>query len=280
MSNRRKCVLVVIALAILAAFVWPIWKRSPKNAPAAKANLWPTDPDELVALGHQHGHNGDWKQAHEYFRRVIAAGSASENDFLWATGAALAAGDTNACEEFCRSVLVLFGNDSTPDVAERCAKQVLPLPNAPVDLIEKAAQRADYAAEKVPNSGWKQLAKGMAEYRRGRWGEALKWLAGPERGAQTEIAVQAWPFGAMARHQLGDAAGARNALNELNRLLAQMVQKGELCDPRHNTWDNVARAVAARAEAERLIFGAEISPPLSSTDIVQNRKRQNDAKTK
>ena len=270
--SKPRILLLVIALGIIAALVWLGRNRSRSESTIAGTSAWPTDTGELVALGHQHGHNGDWKQAHECFRRVIAAGSVNENDFLWATGAALAAGDTNACEEFCRSVLELFGNDSTADVAERCAKQVLPLPNAPADLIEKAVQRADYAAEQAPNSGWKQLAKGMAEYRRGRWAEAVKWLSGPEHGTQTEIAVQAWPFGAMARHRLGDATGARNALDELNRRLAEMVDKGELCDPRHNTWDNVARAVAVRAEAERLILGREISPPLSSTNIMQNRK--------
>ena len=149
-------------------------------------------------------------------------------------------------------------------------------PKCPADLIAKAANRADYAAERASSSGWKQLAKGMAEYRRGRWAEAKRWLERPERGGQDEIAVQAWAFGAMARHRLGDLTGAQQAMEELNGRLTEMVRKGELCDPRHDTWDNVARAVAVRREAERLILGRVASPAIDSKALIQNRQGRNE----
>jgi tetratricopeptide (TPR) repeat protein len=265
-KRARILIAVVVAVALIGIVVWLMRKE-----PAGASVAWPTAPSKLAALGHRYGHDADWKNAHECFKRVIAAGSANEDDYLWATGAAVAAGDTKACEELSRALLIIFGNDTDPHVAERCAKQVLALPNPPADLIEKAASRADYAAERMPNSGWKQLAKGMAEYRRGRWAEAKRWLEMAER-AQSDIAVQAWPFGAMARHRLGDSTGARQALEEVNRRIDEMVRKGELCHPQYNTWDNVARAVAVRREAEQLIFGRVVSPAIDSAALIRNRK--------
>jgi RNA polymerase sigma factor (sigma-70 family) len=227
---------------------------------------------ELVELGHVHGHNGDWAKAFDCFRRVITSGLPVEEEFLWATGAALAAGEVTACEEFCRNALLLFGQDTDPGVAERCAKQCLVLPNLAADLLAQAAQRADFAFAEARDSRWKQFAKGMADYRRGNWSQALQWLEQPERTSQIEIAIQAGSFGAMARHRLGDAVGARKALDQVSRQMKVMVQTGQLCHPRYNSWDNFARALALRAEAERLILGREVSPRLDPPTIVRNRK--------
>lgn len=267
-AKQLQTVGTIALIAVLGSGTAFVLTQESAEAPL----VLPDSPSELVELGHRYGQDGDWQKAHECFRRVIAAGSGSEEEFLWATGAALAAGDTQACEEFCRSVLVLFGNDTTAHSAERCAKQILSLPNAPPDLIQKAAERADYALDLEPNSRWKQLAKGMAEYRRGNWAEAVRHLDLPERESPNEICIQALAFGAMARHRLGDSQGARQSLEQLNGRVAAMVDKGELCDPRFNVWDNCARAVAVRAEAERLIFGRVTSPALSPAVIAQNRK--------
>jgi 6-phosphogluconolactonase (cycloisomerase 2 family) len=113
----------------------------------------------------------------------------------------------------------------------------------------------------------------MAEYRLGNWANALEWLRGPEASSSPEVASLASCFGAMARFQLGDQAGASNALSQAGRRLKEMAETGQLADPRLNCWDDFARALAVRAEAETLILGREVSAPLSTAALAELANR-------
>ena len=227
---------------------------------------------QVEALGQTYARDANWPKAFECFRQVSEAGNRREWEWSYATATALATGETNACEEYCRRVLDLFGQKTNPDVAERCAKQCLSMPSLSGDLLERAVELADFSVSMGADIPWRLLVKGMAEYRLGHWAEALQWLRKPEDDGRMELAVQAWCFSAMARQQLGDSANARKALEEANRRFKAMVRTGELGDPRDQTWDNTARAVAVRREAEHLIFGKEISPPLDPAAVASGRR--------
>jgi hypothetical protein len=293
MNSRRHFKWLIVAGAILVVLLLVIgnifllrYVRRPVGPPreetrdlagntetnAESGIALPTSRRELIDLGKAYGRDGNWRMAFACFRKVVATGTPTEWEWSWATGSALAAGETNACVQLCRQMLEQFGRQDDPDVAERCAKQCLSLPDPPPDLLERGAARAEFALAADSKNRWFQLAKGMAEYRRGHWSESLEALRQPERTGLNEITVQAWAFGAMARHQLGDSAGARKALAEVNRRLQFMIRTGELGHPRNNTWDNCARVTAVRAEAERLILGRQISPPLDPAAVAQNRQ--------
>jgi tetratricopeptide (TPR) repeat protein len=102
---------------------------------------------------------------------------------------------------------------------------------------------------------------------------ALDWLRQPETSSMLEISVQAWCVSAMARHQLGDAAGARKALEEVEARVKVLVQTGELGRSYDNRWDSIARGLALRAEAEQLILGKVVSPPLVPSRLIENRNK-------
>jgi tetratricopeptide (TPR) repeat protein len=247
----------------------PAANATPQTNPAGL----PASIRELIAQGSAYGRNADWRKAYECFQQVIAAGGTngwSEWEWSWATGAALAAGETNVCEAWCASMLDRFGREENPDAAERCAKVCLALPGVSGALLERAAERADFSVALNPDNRYRQMAKAMAEYRRGHWSNALEWLRRPEHSSQFDVAIHACGFAAMARHQLGDPASARKGLDELNRRLKMMVHTGELGE---TSWDGCARAVALRAEAERLILGREVSPPLNPVTIADQRKK-------
>jgi hypothetical protein len=212
---------------------------------------------EFAAAGHAAARAGDWQKAHECFQQVLAAGSTREADWSGATAAAVAAGDTNACLKLCRELLDRFGQVQDPSAAERCAKQCLVVPGLSGELLAKAVERADFSINAGPDSRWRQLAKGMAEYRTGHWSNALEWLRQPELSSDLQLCSMAWPVGAMVRYQLGDKAAAHQALDEVNLRLKVVVERGALGKAAYNVWDNYARAFALRAEAERLILGQE-----------------------
>ena len=52
-----------------------------------------------------------------------------------------------------------------------------------------------------------------------------------------------------------------------------MVRVGELGDSRNNTWDNFARAIALRREAEQLILGQIEQPPVNPQTVRDGRRQ-------
>lgn len=223
---------------------------------------------QLVERGDEYGHKGEWQKAFECFRELVASGNSVEYEWGCATGSALAAGDTNACERLCLQMMDTFGKSNNAANAERFAKQCLALPHCSDELLEQATDRADYVIKKNRNNPWGQLVQAMAEYRRGNWSAALEWLRQLEKSGDMDYAVMAWCFGAMARHHLGDAAGARKALEQVNSRVKALVCMGKL-----GSWNDIARAIGVRAEAEQLILGKKVSPPLDSSELVQNREK-------
>lgn len=270
--RRARALQVERAAAVQAARAAAEARQAPNTQPMP-TSLTGRSPSEWVSQGNAYGSVGDWRRAFECFRQVIAAGSVREWDWSWASAAALVVGETNTAWEFSRGLMERFGQVNDPAVAERCAKQCLCLPGLSGELLEKALDRAEFAVSANPDDRWCHLVKAMAEYRRGNGSNALEWLRRPEMSGNIEVSSLGWSLGAMARHQLGDVAGARMALEEVNRRLKVMAGTGQLAASRNNTWDNFARAVAVRAEAERLIHGREISAPVSPEAVSEGARR-------
>jgi tetratricopeptide (TPR) repeat protein len=143
-----------------------------------------------------------------------------------------------------RFLLERFGETADPVIAERTARACLLLPASGDDLT-RAAALADRAAASDPKHEWYGYflgAKGLAEYRRGRWDSALDWLRKAEsRGVwmPTRLVI------AMALHRQGKTQQAREALAEAVRSFDWDPEKARDHDP----W--IAHVL--RREAEALI---------------------------
>jgi eukaryotic-like serine/threonine-protein kinase len=135
----------------------------------------------------------------------------------------LRAGDVAGYRRACRAMLERFQNTQTPEVADRTAKTCLLLPDAVPDFdrVQKLADRAVSGTEKHPYYHWFVFAKGLAEYRAGRFAEAVKWLNrfGPNAdGGHSD--ASAFAVLAMAQDRLGQKQPAHAALHSAQTIFA------------------------------------------------------------
>ena len=122
-------------------------------------------------------------------------------------------GDEEEYRRACRDLLRRFGNTTDPYIAEPTARAVLLAPPSDEDL-QAALALADRAVAAEPTKGgWVYsyflFAKGLAEYRRGNFGDAVSIMTGQ---AAKVLGPCPGLVTAMARYRLGDRAGARTAL--------------------------------------------------------------------
>ena len=227
---------------------------------------------KLTAQGDAYGQDANWRMAWDCYRQVAEPGYRKLWDWHYAASAALAAGETEASEALCRRVLEIFGGRNDPVAAERSARLCLVLPHMSGDLLDRAVELANFCVSIGPPDHWRYLTKGMAEYRLGQWSNALEWLQKPADSGALETSALGWGFIAMARHQAGDSANARKALDEVNRRFKVLEKTGGVIASANGSWENCARAVAVRAEAERLILGKEVSPPLNAATLANGRR--------
>jgi tetratricopeptide (TPR) repeat protein len=110
----------------------------------------------------------------------------------------------------------------------------------------------------------------MAEYRSGRWRGAINVLQKAEGDPDRRPAALASCFGAMARHQAGLTAAAREVLDRASQQLQGLQRTGVLPG---NEWHYVVFGLVARAEAERLILGREVSPPVTVESLAEVRQK-------
>jgi tetratricopeptide (TPR) repeat protein len=229
-----------------------------------------TTRSQLLAQGRSYGTNGEWKKGFECFKQCMDSGSLAEGDLQLAAAIALAAGETNACEQFCEQYMKAYRTSSNVGAAERISKECFSLPHCSEELFDQAMERIDWCLSKGKDD-WRQLSKGMGEYRRKDWASSLVWLRETIATNRLESSLVAWCYSAMANHQLGNAREARQALEQANLRFKVVMKTGQL-----GWWQEIARACAARDEAERLIYGKVVSPALDPAEIVENRKKWQD----
>lgn len=134
-------------------------------------------------------------------------------------------GDRAAYRETCRRLLERFGGSSVSVFRERAAKAALLAP-PPEGELERLTGLIDSALTPEAQAGlpaafvqWFQLTKGMAEYRAGRYEQAVEWLLKP-RGVLTPAGVAtADLYLAMAYRRAGRAAEAAAALERATRAM-------------------------------------------------------------
>ncbi len=238
----------------------------------ARERLQPTNPaamNFILPLGRNLGRRGAWSETLEVYLWLSEAASWNCDLRTHAHAAALAAGQTKTCGELLAGIVKGFGNARDSITAMQVARAVLIDPDFR-EHLQTGLDCANKAFREMPDSTWSQIVQGMAEYRQGRWLEAIEVLQEAELCPDLRLAALAGSFGAMARHQAGQTAAAREALAHATRLLQRLQQTGVLPG---NEWHFVVFGLAARAEAERRILGREVSPLVTVESLAEARRR-------
>lgn len=238
----------------------------------ARERLGRTNPATLsliVPLAPNLGRLGTWTNALDLYLFLIDAYPGNSEYWECAHAAALAAAKSEVSRSLRQGMVARFAGSGELTNQLRLAKALLLPPDEPTDL-GAAIDCARGALQVRPEDHACQTLMGMAEYRRADWPAALKWLQKAEQGDDPNVVALAYCFGAMARHQLGMTADAAEALVRASRQLDLPLQTGQLLA---RNWQDVVFAFVARAEAERLIAGGELSTPVTAESLAKAREK-------
>src|SRR5262249_11889713 len=168
-----------------------------------------------------HGRYSDWRAASADYRWLVER-SGPHVEF-WTTYAALLVqtGDEAAYRSMRRRLLDQFGTSADPLECERVAKACLLVEGADLDRVLRmlvTALRNDAPPWAVP---YAELARGMAEYRRGEHAAAVRWLEQCDPRDQPlsdECRALRGFFLAMAYHRLGRRDDAARTFEQARTL--------------------------------------------------------------
>jgi len=142
-------------------------------------------------------------------------------------------GDLDGYRKNCQREVAIFQTTKDPIVAHRMSKSCSFLPDSGVssDVIAAWADLA-ISATNHPAYLWYESGKGLADYRRGDFSGAVKWLADHESRMQTSaqvsaILLQVHAITAMAYARLNQAYAARKALSKAVELQRKKMPKRE-----------------------------------------------------
>jgi len=242
------------------------------TARLARERLGPTNLAALsfaAPLARNMGRLGVWTNALELYLALIDADPSNSDYWQCGHAAALAAAHPEVARKLRQDMAKRFAASPDPTDCLPLAKALL-LPPEYEAHLETATACASRAVQAQPKDLSCRIVQGMAEYRRGHWSEALKWLQEGERSEDPNIAAIAFCFGAMARQRMGQTSDAQEALTRASRLLRVPLETGQLVA---KDWPEVVYGFVTRAEAERLILGREVSPPLTAQLLAQAREK-------
>jgi serine/threonine-protein kinase len=132
---------------------------------------------------------GRWPEVRAAWREELDAGPPEHDAWFGYAELCLFLGDEKEYRRARRDLLARFGAATDPAVAERTARACLLLP-APEDELRQAAALAQRAVAAGPPSGQEWVypyflfAKGLADYRLGRYDDALAVMSGEAAKAQ------------------------------------------------------------------------------------------------
>jgi WD40 repeat protein/serine/threonine protein kinase/tetratricopeptide (TPR) repeat protein len=245
----------------------PWWPESPDVSDevaqqddlfARVGKLRPNDRRLRIARVQRLARHGLWRGASAALARVIELDPSDPTAWYRQSTLLLELRDIEGYRRVCREMLARFGQTKEPSVAEGTAKTCLFVPDAVPDLqpVLKLAGQAVTGTEQHRDYDWFLLCRGMADYRAGRFTDAIdllkKVLSPNDETLYRDTLVHL--FLAMAHQRLGQADEARQALDTARTLMEQRFPKpeGKGLD---NGWDDWLRCQIVRREAEQLIDG-------------------------
>jgi serine/threonine protein kinase/tetratricopeptide (TPR) repeat protein len=220
---------------------------------------------ERFFLAHLHGTLGHWKECMEQELALLPHRGLSLASSLRGAVAALLVRDLKTYAQFIGSMLDQLEAAFDPEDAAQVLRVALLNP----DLIAES-NRALQLAERLPaeNPGLftdNNISRGVAAYRRNTLPEALR-LFGGWRTSSVGDAAQSSTAGycsAMIHFRQGETNAAQSDLQEADKRLNALLHSGELGD----AWYLYGEAAILRAEAERLIFGRQLTPIANAASL-------------
>jgi tetratricopeptide (TPR) repeat protein len=228
MPSKQTRIAVVVALLLLAGSIvvvvlmsapakpLPLPARAPE-APKTPVVLPLGDPKLHAAQGQRLARRGEFAEAVEQYKYAMA--SEPDKHWYWYLTACLLAetGDAAAHHAHCREMLANFGGAPESYIIERITRASLLLPQPQADLLAAQSMIDRVLSQNVPPTQlpWVHLAKGMAEYRAGRFEQSTDWLIRTRDSADLNYAsgkIMADLFLAMAYSRRGDVKMARESL--------------------------------------------------------------------
>jgi WD40 repeat protein/serine/threonine protein kinase len=232
--------------------------------------LRPNDRTLGIARVNHLACRGLWKEAAAVLAGVIELDPSDHLAWYHQSVLLIELRDIEGYRRVCREMLARFSEpNGPPNVAERTAKTCLLMPDAVRDLqpVLKLADVALTGTEAHGDYRWFLLARGMADYRAGRFVEAidrLKKVLSPSIIVNLYRDTMAHLFLAMAHQKLGKSDEARSALDRARELVAQKFPKpdGVGLD---DSWDDWLRCQIVLREAEKVVEG-KLQPKVPGTN--------------
>ncbi len=139
---------------------------------------WPDQWELLAEAGH-------FSEAATDLTEVIDSDESQAGNLYVFTPLLIQSGRLTDYPNHCKSILDQYEKTRSPPIAEQMAKSCLLLPSAvsPDDLVRAtnlAARAVDMSA-KGDRMHWRLMTRGLAEYRAGRYDDALKTEAFPQK---------------------------------------------------------------------------------------------------
>jgi tetratricopeptide (TPR) repeat protein len=189
--------------------------------------LKPDDAEVHFALGSFHARWGEWKKAGAEYDRGLELDPTAYDRWCQATVLHLAAGDVEGYRRTRQELVQRYGDADDPLIAERVVNVSLLLPDAVTaadfERVQKLAKRAVTGSEKHPWYRYWMRAKALADYRAGRFAQAVKWLeqSAPNANGNHDDALM-FAIQSMAQHGLGRTEEAQTALTKMKTIVARM----------------------------------------------------------
>jgi WD40 repeat protein/tetratricopeptide (TPR) repeat protein len=222
---------------------------------------WPDRPEGWALRAAALGRLGRWDEAAVALANWLQRNPADHFAWFQSTPVFLQRGDVAGYRRHCHEMLERFGQTTDPVVAERISKACLfaPLPCADRDAARRLAERAVAMARAQGHwvLPWVLVAEGLADYRDGRFQDALarvdECLArGPADWNRT---LPALLIRAMAQYRLGRGGEAREALGRADETFRKQRPRHDSGDLGAN-WHDWLICEALRREAGVLIPAA------------------------
>jgi hypothetical protein len=209
-------------------------------------------------IGNHHAWESEWLAAITNFDRSVRVAPTNQTGFHLLAPLLVWVGRTESYETLRGQMLERFGGTRDANEAERLAKDYMILP-PPAGSFTRLANLADTAvAAGSGNSDWPyfQFVKGLFEYRRGNFSQAIEPLQSViSQGGVAARTVQAYCVLAMAQYKLGQKDAAAESVASGRELAREKLDSFKAID-----WNDRIIAQVLLREAGALVDSSNAKP--------------------
>jgi tetratricopeptide (TPR) repeat protein len=229
--------------------------------------IQPASASLLVHRVNLNGRRGRWREAAADAALALENQPAEHYRYHTLAGLLVVTRDFPGYKDVCQRLVTAFPDPTNPFIAERITQDCLLLPNSGVDLglIDNLADTAVTLGSGDASMPYFMACKAMANYRQGRFHEAISWglKAVNSSTAETQAKAKAFAVLAMANWQLSEKDAAYEALAKGDASAPKLSSNDDTADL-GESWVAWLMARISLDEAAALIGTSETKPPRQS----------------